>query len=239
MASVAGDKGDGSSRAQDSGSKVILYGSVHLSAEDEGANAGDDDAEVRPQVSFKRGRTASSKPDQNPKKLKKTKLDLKTIVLEDDVDKITEFSAAGGLLENLSAYLHGGKTPRDQPVNLPPSPLSFGGPATKVIVDTDMPDPLAFKKIDLSPSGKPTTGVASNVSRPSPQQIDGGDSASSSPLWYETEAVFICWELGSGDAMDVDSAQALERYIPDWSLANKDRIVDALSAKMSLSHWHP
>ncbi|KAJ0790954.1 hypothetical protein HanOQP8_Chr01g0000221 [Helianthus annuus] len=36
--------------------------------------------------------------------------------------------------------------------------------------------------------------------------------------------------------MDVDSAQALERYVPDWSLVNKDRIVDALSAKMSLFH---
>ncbi|MFS7970103.1 hypothetical protein Hanom_Chr09g00817051 [Helianthus anomalus] len=102
-----------------------------------------------------------------------------------------------------------------------------------------MPDPLAFKTIDFPPSGNPMTGVASNVSRPSPQQIDGGDSASSSPLWYETEAVFICWELGSGDAVDVDSDQALERYIPDWSLANKDRIVDALSAKMSLFHIVP
>ncbi|KAJ0883734.1 hypothetical protein HanPSC8_Chr10g0425101 [Helianthus annuus] len=99
-----------------------------------------------------------------------------------------------------------------------------------------MPNPQVSKKIDLSPSGKPTTGVASNVSRPSPQQIDGGDSASSSPLWYETEAVFICRELGSGDAVEVDSAHALERYIPEWSLANKDRIVDALSAKMSLFH---
>ncbi|KAJ0879522.1 hypothetical protein HanRHA438_Chr10g0452471 [Helianthus annuus] len=56
------------------------------------------------------------------------------------------------------------------------------------------------------------------------------------PLWYETEAVFICRELGSGDAVEVDSARALERYIPEWSLANKDRIVDALSAKMSLFH---
>ncbi|KAJ0733819.1 hypothetical protein HanPI659440_Chr11g0412761 [Helianthus annuus] len=79
-------------------------------------------------------------------------------------------------------------------------------------------------------------GVASNVSRPSPQPIDGGDSASSSPLLYETEAVFICRELGSGDAVDVDSAHALEKYIPDWSLANKDRIMDALSAKMALFH---
>ncbi|KAJ0715641.1 hypothetical protein HanPI659440_Chr13g0503551 [Helianthus annuus] len=97
-----------------------------------------------------------------------------------------------------------------------------------------MPDPLAFKKIDFSPSGKPTTGVASNVSRPSPQQIDGGDSVSSSPLWYETEAIFIYRELCSGDAVDVDSAQALERSVPAWSLANKDRIFDTLSAKMSL-----
>ncbi|KAJ0668197.1 hypothetical protein HanPI659440_Chr17g0686341 [Helianthus annuus] len=176
---------------------------------DEGVNTegGEDDAEVRPQVSFKRGRNTSSKPDPNLKKLKKTKLDLKTVVLEDEVDQVTGFSAAG----KLDAHLHCGKTPRDRPVNLPPSPLSFGGLTTKVIDDANMPDPLAFKKIDFSPSGKPTTGVASNISRPSPQQIDGGDSASSSPLWYETEAVFICWELGSGDAVDVDSTQALER----------------------------
>ncbi|KAJ0765878.1 hypothetical protein HanPI659440_Chr08g0308861 [Helianthus annuus] len=99
-----------------------------------------------------------------------------------------------------------------------------------------MPDPLSFKKIEPPPSGKPTTGVASNVSRPSPQPIDGGDSASSSPLWYETEAVFICRELGSSDVVDVDSSHALEKYIPDWSLANKDRIMDALSAKMALFH---
>ncbi|KAJ0792852.1 hypothetical protein HanOQP8_Chr01g0022641 [Helianthus annuus] len=99
-----------------------------------------------------------------------------------------------------------------------------------------MPNPLSLKKIDLSPSGKPTTRVASNVSRPSPKQIDGGDSASSSPLWYETEVVFLCRELGSGEEMDMDSAKALEKYVPDWSLVNKDRIVDALFAKMSLFH---
>ncbi|KAF5813205.1 hypothetical protein HanRHA438_Chr03g0106601 [Helianthus annuus] len=209
-----------------------------MSVEDEGMNAegGEDDAEVRPQVSFKRRRSTSSKADPNPKKLKKAKGDMKTVVLEDEVNQVTGLSTAGGLLENLDAHLHGGKTLRDQPVNLPSSPLSFGGQTTKVIDVTNMPDPLAFKKIDLSPSGKPTTGVASNVSRPSPQQIDGGDSASSSPLWYETEAVFICRELGSGNAVDVDSAHALEKYIPDWSLANKDRIVDALSAKMSVFH---
>ncbi|KAJ0801213.1 hypothetical protein HanPI659440_Chr03g0114721 [Helianthus annuus] len=228
----------GSSGMRDSGSKVVLCGSKHLSIEDEGVNAegGQDDAVVRPQVTFKRGRSTSSKPDPNPKKLKKTKSDLKTVVLEDEVDQVTGFSAAGGLLENLDAHLHGGKTPRDRLVNLPPSPLSFGGPTTRVIDDANMPDPQVFKKIDLSPSVKPTTGVATNVSRLSPQQIDGGDSASSSPLWYETEAVFICRELGSGDVVDVDSAHALERYIPEWSLANKDRIVDSLSAKMSLFH---
>ncbi|KAF5761939.1 hypothetical protein HanXRQr2_Chr16g0771001 [Helianthus annuus] len=99
-----------------------------------------------------------------------------------------------------------------------------------------MPEPLSFKKIEPSPSGKPTTGVASNVSRPSPQPIDGGDSASSSPLWYKTEAVFLSRELGSGDVGDMDSARALERYISEWSLVNKDRIVDALSAKMALFH---
>ncbi|MFS8025608.1 hypothetical protein Hanom_Chr16g01477111 [Helianthus anomalus] len=99
-----------------------------------------------------------------------------------------------------------------------------------------MPEPFSFKKIETSPSGKPTTGVTSNVSRPSPQPIDGGDSASSSPLWYETEAVFLCRELGSGEEVGMDTAKALEKYIPDWSLVNKDRIVDALSANMALFH---
>ncbi|KAF5798066.1 hypothetical protein HanXRQr2_Chr07g0288321 [Helianthus annuus] len=230
-----------SSGAKGSDSKIILYGSEHLSMEDEGVNVEDegdgDDVEARPQVSLKRGRTTSSKADPNPKTLKKKKLDFKTITLEDDEDdQATGFSTAGCLLENLDAHLHGGRTPRDQPVNLPTSPLSFGGPTTKVIEDIHMLDPLSFKKIEPSPSGKPTAGVTSNVSRPSPQPIDGGDSASSSPLWYETEAIFICRELDSGDAVDVDSAHALEKYIPDWSLANKDKIMDALSAKMALFH---
>ncbi|KAJ0467690.1 hypothetical protein HanIR_Chr14g0688061 [Helianthus annuus] len=224
------------------------YLSVHLSVEDEevnveGGDEGDDeDVEAHPQVSLKRGRTTSSKADPNPKTLKKKKkkkkkLDFKTITLDDDeVDQVKGFSSTGGLLDNLDAHLHSGRTPRDRPINLPTSPISFGGPTTKVIEDIHMPDPLSFKKIEPSPSGKPTTGVASNVSRPSPQLIDGGDSASSSPLWYETEAVFICRELGSGDAVDVDPAHALEKYVPEWSLANKDRIMDALSAKMALFH---
>ncbi|MFS7937028.1 hypothetical protein Hanom_Chr05g00422731 [Helianthus anomalus] len=57
---------------------------------------------------------------------------------------------------------------------------------------------------------------SSNVSWPSPRPTDGGDSALSSPL---------C-------AMDVDSMEALEKYVPDWSVADKDRVVDALSAKI-------
>ncbi|MFS7996613.1 hypothetical protein Hanom_Chr12g01131951 [Helianthus anomalus] len=235
----------GSNEVKGSGSKIVLYGSEHLSVEDEGVNVeggdeGDDEdndegAGVRPQVSLKRGRTTSSKSDPNPKQLKKKKLDFKTITLEDDeVDQITRFSTAGGLLENLDAHLHGGRTPRDRPVNLPSCPLSFGGHSTKVVDVAHMPEPLSFKKIEPSPSGMPITGVASNVSRPSPQPIDGGDSASSSPLWYETEAIFHCQELGSGEEVGIDTAKALEKYIPDWSLANKDRIVDALSAKMAL-----
>ncbi|KAJ0625989.1 hypothetical protein HanHA89_Chr01g0007831 [Helianthus annuus] len=206
-----------------SDSKVVLYGSVHLSVGDEGVNVegggeGDDDVDTHPQISLKRGRATSSKANPNPKTLKKKKLDFKTITLEDDDDddQATGFSAARGLLENLDAHIHGGRTPQDRPVNIPSSPLSFGGPTTKVIEDIHMPDPLSYKKIELSPSGKPTTGVASNVSRPSPQPIDGGDS--------------------SGDAVDVNSARALEKYIPEWSLVNKDRIVDALSAKMALFH---
>ncbi|KAJ0781262.1 hypothetical protein HanPI659440_Chr06g0247301 [Helianthus annuus] len=124
---VGGDKGKktGSSEAKGSGSKIVLYGSEHLSVEDEGVNAeeeeGDDDgAGVRPQVSLKRGRTIFSKPDPNPKQMKKKKkLDFKTVVLDDDeADRVTGFSTAGGLLENLDAHLHGSKTPRDQPVTL-------------------------------------------------------------------------------------------------------------------------
>ncbi|KAJ0668472.1 hypothetical protein HanPI659440_Chr17g0689761 [Helianthus annuus] len=101
-AMAGGDKGKktGSSGVKGSGSKVIMYGSEHLSMEDEGVNAeGDDDdtedAEARTQVSFKRGQSTSSKPDPNPKKMKKTKLDFKTIVLEDEVDQVTGFSAVG------------------------------------------------------------------------------------------------------------------------------------------------
>ncbi|XP_022031104.2 uncharacterized protein LOC110932052 [Helianthus annuus] len=34
----------------------------------------------------------------------------------------------------------------------------------------------------------------------------------------------------------MDAARALEKYVPEWSLTNKDRIVDALTAKMALFH---
>ncbi|KAF5782285.1 hypothetical protein HanRHA438_Chr11g0506691 [Helianthus annuus] len=156
---VGSDKGKrtGSSDVKGSGSKIILYGSEHLSVEDEWVRAeeedeGDDDgAEVRPQVSLKRGRNIVSKPDPNPKQLKKKKLDFKTITLEDhEDDQATGFSTAGGLLANLDAHLHGGRTPRDQPVHIPPIPISFGEPTTKVIEDIHMPDPLSFKKIEPS-----------------------------------------------------------------------------------------
>ncbi|MFS8010073.1 hypothetical protein Hanom_Chr14g01292701 [Helianthus anomalus] len=116
-----------------SNSMVVLYCSVHLSVEDEGVNVeggdkGDDDVEAHPQISLKRGRTTSSKADPNPKILKKKKLDFQTTTLDDDeTDQVTRFSTVGGLLDNLNAHIHGGRTPRDRPVNIPTSPLSFGG----------------------------------------------------------------------------------------------------------------
>ncbi|XP_035831618.1 uncharacterized protein LOC118480605 isoform X1 [Helianthus annuus] len=237
-------KGGASIGSKGSGSKFIIEDEgIHLSVGDEGERAenlegGDDGDEEdeneggEPHITLKRKR-ASSK--SGPKlKQKKTKLDLKTITLDDDDDQVTGFSAAGGVLENLDAHLHEGRTPRDHPQNIPSSPLSFGGGGIKVVTDVRTSDP---KRIEPSPSGKFTTGVASNVSRPSPKPVDGGDSASSSPLWFNTEAVFLSRELGSGGIEDMDSARALEKYIPEWSLANKDRIVDALSAKMALFHF--
>ncbi|KAJ0723486.1 hypothetical protein HanRHA438_Chr08g0366771 [Helianthus annuus] len=161
------------------------------------------------------------------------------VVLEEELDRAKEFSVSGTLLENLSAHLHRGKTSRDRPYTLPSSPLSFGGPDTPLVADADMLNPLPNKKTGPSPLGKPPTGVDSNVSRTGTQPFDGGDSASSSPLWYETEAVLVCRELGSGDAMDMDSAKAVEKYVPDGSLANKDRIVDDLTAKnVHVPYWH-
>ncbi|KAM0070171.1 hypothetical protein Hdeb2414_s0001g00010151 [Helianthus debilis subsp. tardiflorus] len=185
-----------------------------------------------PHPALKRKR-ASSKSGPKPRQ-KKTKTDFKTITLDDDDDQVTGFSAVGGVLENLDAHLHGGRTPRDHPKHIPPSPLSFGGGAIKVVADVRTSDP---KRIEPSPSGKFTTGVASNVSRPSPKPFDGGDSASSSPLWFNTEAVFLSRELGLGGIEDMDSTRALEKYVPEWSLTNKDRIVDAWSAKMAMFHF--
>ncbi|KAJ0688600.1 hypothetical protein HanOQP8_Chr11g0396101 [Helianthus annuus] len=226
VALVAGDKGKRieSSGAQGSDSKIILYGSEHLSMEDEGVNVEDegdgDDAEARPQVSLKRERTTSSKADSNPKTLKKKKLDFKTITLEDDeVDQVTGFSTTGGLLDNLYAHLHGGKTPRDQPVNLPTSPIFLGGRPPRLLKTSTYLIPYLSKKSNLLPRVSPQWG---------------------SLLMFRGQALNRLMvgiaPLRSGDAVDVDSAHALEKYIPDWSLANKDRIMDALSAKMALFH---
>ncbi|KAJ0816649.1 hypothetical protein HanPI659440_Chr00c11g0722971 [Helianthus annuus] len=167
-----------------------------------------------PQVSLKRKCVLPTKTDPKPKQLKRKKAEFKTITLDDD-DQVTEFSTAGGVLANLDAHLHGGCTPRDHLLKTPLSPLSFGGGGVKVVADVRTSDP---KKTEPSPSGKFTTGVASNVSRPSPSPVDGGDNASSSPLWYDTEAVFLSRELGSGGIEDMDSARALEKYVPEWSL---------------------
>ncbi|KAJ0575667.1 hypothetical protein HanIR_Chr05g0215381 [Helianthus annuus] len=227
----AGGQKAGSSMTKGSGSKIIIEDEgVHLSVGDSETHAGgekgdndrNEDEDVggdgedegeQPRIALKRKRAAPTKTDPKAKQPKRTKTDFKTITLDDD-DQVTEFSSAGGVLANLDAHLHEGRTPR-------------------VVTDLRTSDP---KKTVLSPSGKFTTGVASNVSRPSSSPLDGGDSASLSPLWYDTEAVFLSRELGSGDFEGADAAHALEKYVPKWSLANKDRIVDALSAKMSLFH---
>ncbi|KAF5770804.1 hypothetical protein HanRHA438_Chr14g0674651 [Helianthus annuus] len=229
------------------GSKIVIEDEgIHLSVADtetrasgekggDGRNEDEDDEGdegEHPQVSLKRKRAAPIKADPKPKQLKRKKTEFKTITLDDD-DQVTEFSTAGGVLANLDAHLHGGRTPRGHLLKSPLSPLSFGGGGVKVVADVRTSDP---KKTEPSPSGKFTTGVASNVSRPSPSPVDGGDSASSSPLWYDTEVVFLSRELGSGGIEDMNSAHALGKYVPEWSLVNKDRIVDALTAKMSLFH---
>ncbi|KAJ0515109.1 hypothetical protein HanHA300_Chr10g0377061 [Helianthus annuus] len=193
-------KGGVSIGSKGSGSKFIIEDEgIHLSVGDEGERAenlegdgGDEEDENEgegPHITLKRKR-ASSK--SGPKlKQKKTKLDLKTITLDDDDDQVTGFSAAGGVLENLDAHLHEGRTPRDHPKNIRSSPLSFGGKGVKVVTDVRTSDP---KRIEPSPSGL-------------------------------------------GGIEDMDSAKALEKYVPEWSLTNKDRIVDALSAKMALFHF--
>ncbi|XP_035835499.1 uncharacterized protein LOC118483884 [Helianthus annuus] len=246
----AGGRKAGSSMTRGSGSKIIIEDEgIHLSVGDtethasgeKGGNDRNEDGDVggdggdegeQPQIVLKRKRAAPTKTDPKARQPKRTKADFKTVTLDDD-DQVTEFSTAGGVLENLDAHLHEGRTPRDHPLQTPVSPLSFGKGGVKVVTDLRTSDP---KKIVPSPSGKFTTGVASNVSRPSSSPFDGGDSASSSPLWYVTEAVFLSRELGSGDFEGADAAHALEKYVPEWSLVNKDRIVDALSAKMSLFH---
>ncbi|KAM0019220.1 hypothetical protein Hdeb2414_s0026g00683021 [Helianthus debilis subsp. tardiflorus] len=217
----AGQGGSGSAPATQIVDTAPAQVAVVVGHAEGGEEGGDDDAdgEERPQASLKRRRTASSKSDPKHKQVKRKKTGSKTIILEDEDDQVTRFSAAGGVLENLDSHLHGGRTPRDRPVNIPLSPLYFGGANTKVLEDIQMPGPLLLKKTEPSPSGKPTTWVASNISRPSPQPFDGGDSASSSPLWFKT--AFLSRELGSGDVGDMDSARALENYIPEWSLRSE------------------
>ncbi|KAJ0601453.1 hypothetical protein HanIR_Chr03g0128521 [Helianthus annuus] len=179
---VVGDakgKESGSIGTKGSGSKFVIEDEgVHLSVgdegeRDEGVEKGSDDKdedeadEGEPtQVSLKRKRAVSSKSGPKLKQVKKKKTDSKVITLDDD-DQVTEFFTAGGILENLDAHLHGGRTPRDRPVNIPPN---------------------------------------------------------------------LLLRLGSGGVEDMDSARALEKYVPEWPLTNKDRIVDALTAKMALFH---
>ncbi|KAJ0615382.1 hypothetical protein HanIR_Chr02g0073431 [Helianthus annuus] len=142
---VASDKGKcaGSSGAKNSGSKVILYGSEHLSVEEESVAAEGGDAGGQLQISLKRHRNPLLTSDPNLKELKKNKLASKIVILEDEADLATEFSAAEGLLENLDAHLHGGKTSRDRPFTFPSIPLLLGDPTTKLVANTEMPDPVA------------------------------------------------------------------------------------------------
>ncbi|KAF5756230.1 hypothetical protein HanXRQr2_Chr17g0812191 [Helianthus annuus] len=198
---MAGEKGKaadsgGVQGSQEGGSKLILVGSEHLSIEDEDPVGEGANVVIQPQDSLKRCCKQSSKSDANPKEPKKPRsvsMTNQVALLEDELDHATAFSASGALLDNLSTHLHGGKIPRDRPYTSNTSPLSFGGPNTRLVADVDMYDCPSPKKTGPSPSG-------------------------------------------SSEAMDVNSAEALEKHVPDWSLANKDRIVDALSAKMSLFH---
>ncbi|MFS7937091.1 hypothetical protein Hanom_Chr05g00423451 [Helianthus anomalus] len=64
--------------------------------------------------------------------------------------------------------------------------------------------------------------------------VTGGDADMLCPL--SSKEVDPSHPGVSDNAIDVDSAEALERYVPDWSVTNKDRIADALLAKMSLFH---
>ncbi|KAM0050345.1 hypothetical protein Hdeb2414_s0008g00296531 [Helianthus debilis subsp. tardiflorus] len=201
----AGDREAGSSMTKGSGSKIIIEDEgVHLSVEDTEAHAGgekgddqneggdiggDGEDEDELPIALKRKRAAPTKSDPKARQPKRTKVNLKVVTPDDD-DHVTAFSTAGGVLENLDAHLHEGRTPRDHPLQIPLSPLSFGEGGAKVVTDLRTSDP---KKVVPSPSG-------------------------------------------SGDFEGADAANALEKYVPEWSLVNKDRIVDALSAKMSLFH---
>ncbi|MFS8035102.1 hypothetical protein Hanom_Chr17g01589121 [Helianthus anomalus] len=87
---AAGDQGGSGSAPPKQAINVSLIRTVSVAASDKGKAVG-----------------SSAKPAG------------KVVVLDDEADRLTEFSAAGSLLENLSAYRHGGKTPRDRPFTLP------------------------------------------------------------------------------------------------------------------------
>ncbi|MFS8035108.1 hypothetical protein Hanom_Chr17g01589181 [Helianthus anomalus] len=121
---AAGDQGCSGSAPPKQAINVSLIRTVSVAASDKGKADEDlvgegSDAGVQPQLNLKRRRNPLSKSDLNLKGLKKAKPAGKVVVLDDEADRVTEFSAAGSLLENLSAYRHGGNTPRDRPFTLP------------------------------------------------------------------------------------------------------------------------
>ncbi|MFS8016495.1 hypothetical protein Hanom_Chr15g01369351 [Helianthus anomalus] len=122
---VVSDKGKylgagGAQGSQEGGSagKFILYGSEHLSVEDEGLL--DEGVEVTFQTkeSFKGRHKRMSKAGPNPQQFKTPKSVLvsrQEVIPEDDLDRCPAFSASRGLLENLAPHLTEGKLLRYQP----------------------------------------------------------------------------------------------------------------------------
>ncbi|KAJ0480837.1 hypothetical protein HanIR_Chr13g0636131 [Helianthus annuus] len=229
----AGGRIAGSSMTKGSGSKIIIEDEgVHLSVgdsethasgekgdndrnEDEDVGGDGEDEGEQPRIALKRKRAAPTKTDPKAKQPKRTKADFKTITLDDD-DQVTEFSTAGGVLANLDAHLHEGRTPRDHPLQTPVSPLSFGKGVLRLLRTCARPTPrkLCFllrvsllRELHLMCLGQALRRLMVGTVL-----------------------------LRLGDFEGADAAHALEKYVPEWSLVNKDRIVDAVSAKMSLFH---
>ncbi|MFS8016393.1 hypothetical protein Hanom_Chr15g01368151 [Helianthus anomalus] len=121
---VVNDKGkslavDGAQGSQEGGSvgKVILYGSEHLSVEDESPLDEGVEATFQTKESLKRRRKQTSKSDPNPQEFKRPKfvsVSRQEVIPEDDLGRRPAFSASRGLLENLAAHLTEGKLSRDQ-----------------------------------------------------------------------------------------------------------------------------